>query len=185
MQNQPKGELEVVEQDDPILAHRSAYLKPGRRGLRLTSVNQGTILKLDMDSYCLHHPKGPVPDCMCGFYALPSDVFNDQWRTGSGTGLVDLEVELSGDIIDCERMYRAGHQRILSVRLPVCMFCGQSTEVLWFDEGGVVAMGCASHYATPAPGWHAVTVEQLSEVLGVPVTDEPDWPEQDRPRYIS
>ncbi|HVE28357.1 MAG TPA: hypothetical protein VNC22_23275 [Sporichthya sp.] len=153
----PKPELEVVQSEIPILAHRAAVIGLNRKGLHLASLNFNNIpLEEDMDAVCrkcssYYDPwavsknhDAPDPDCQCGFYAVPADV--DAWHS---MGTVDLLVELSGKVIEHERGYRAQHQRIVQMYVPRCPLCHEPSEFVYLQDDYSTRFFCAKHMGEP------------------------------------
>lgn len=180
---QATPEVEQVQSDMPILAHRIARLRLDGKGTPFVPLNHGkpfardAVARCEDDLYGLMRaslmygrtsssPKTPhvAPSlgCTCGFYSLPSDI--EPWDTGCG--YVTLQVELSGTVIEHDRGYRASHQYVLQARLEPCPYCASPSEVALFNNGDLVGSACRSH----AQGEYvAVDFADLSRVLGVPV----------------
>ena len=185
-----EDELEVVKEDLPILAHRAARLRFAGTDQHWGTVNTsfGTF-GVDLKAQCKRrassldfgspfgYPSRPhaAPDagCECGIYALPPDV----QPSYTGAGLVTLLVELSGRIIEHEKGYRAGHQRVIECQLPPCPYCRAPAEVVDARDGEMYAATCREHLgAVPLDenptglGRVVVSVENLRHLLPVPVT---------------
>lgn len=188
----PDGPLETVRQDIPVLAHRWAWLD-FTDGPRFRTLNAqhgtfgiheearcktaGAMLADDLDLGTWHDGT-PDPGCTCGFYAAPADMLPD-WRR---PGCVELDVQLSGRIIEHERGYRAQFQTVLAARVPNCM-CGQPAVRVWVVAGATRAWDCGNHTTSDrvpfeaAPGVAAgpglalaMTIAQLTDAYGVPFT---------------
>lgn len=179
-------ELERVESDMPILAHRIARLRFDGKP-PFAAIHQTTRFGVDADAKCEgwfttlrvtlsfgsaypgegSHP-APKVDCSCGFYALPSDV--EPWD--EGCDFVTLMVELSGTVIEHEKGYRAQHQRVVECQVPACPFCGQHADVVLVGEDRqMTGTACAAHVPPVLqPGVVTVAVDCLTDLLKVPVT---------------
>jgi hypothetical protein len=174
--------IDTVQEDMPILAHRAARLIPKRGGLMLGSINKGEVFGVDGDAECKYahdplalmgyygtrtsmpRPCDPIPGlhCQCGWYAVPADA--ESWHDDT---TVDLLVELSGRVIEHEKGYRAEHQRVVEVRLPGCIFCGeQATVALFASDNAGAGFACDDHIPFDRI---AVTVDAIAKRLGVPV----------------
>lgn len=163
----PKVELETVESDMPILAHRIARLRFDGTSKPFGPLHKGKPFGRDATAKCESDPWGitinysftsygtgtsspakrhtaPAVDCGCGFYALPSDI--EPW--GEGHDYVTLMVELSGTVIEHEKGYRAGHQRVVECQIFPCRYCGRRSEVLDIRGGQMHSATCAAHVAT-------------------------------------
>jgi hypothetical protein len=186
-------ELEVVESDLPILATRVARLWFDGSPKRWGALNQGTRFGVDADAECRRDDSryiyaalsigsytvptrpashdAPSLDCHCGFYAVPSDV--EPWAETAD--YVTLLVELSGTVIEHEKGYRAGHQRVIECQLPACQFCGREAEVLDVRDARMFSATCEAHVVTVAPehagtGRVLVSVDDAVALLPVPVS---------------
>lgn len=157
---------EPVDEDMPILAHRAAHLRlQHRKGVYLQALNQGVPLEVDMEAVCNlgHGHQAPHWDCRCGFYAVPSDI--DSWHEAM---TVDLLVELSGIVIEYTRGYRAQHQHICEVILPLCDICGkESVNALVTTDLDIGHFVCERHTRGDAL---ALGCNELAEQLGIPVS---------------
>jgi hypothetical protein len=126
-------------------------------------------------------------DCHCGFYALKSELFEDLKNKSLPGAYIELDVELSGNIVKATKGYRAEHQKVLGIRLyPFCS-CGRSTEGLYLNNantynGATLAsnykaycLDCViEHQKQSGAGsknqpYLFVTPVKLEELLGVPV----------------
>lgn len=149
-------DVETVESDLPILAHRIARLRLDGTSKPFSSLNEGIRFGVDADASCssaiyrimragsFNPPTShdaPAIGCTCGFYALPSDV--EPW--GEGTDYVTLMVELSGSVIEHDKGYRAQHQRVVECQIPACPYCGAAADVLAMKDGQMRATYCAKH----------------------------------------
>jgi hypothetical protein len=78
-------------------------------------------------------PTHAAPDlgCTCGFYALAdrgeaTELLATRPPVSRMFGAVLLEVDLAGTVIEFDRGYRAGHQRVLGVQVPRwCLPCAR------------------------------------------------------------
>lgn len=168
-------ELEVVQGDMPILAHRAALIALDRKGLHLASLNfSAPRIDQDMDAICrkacsYYDPwavnaahKAPDPDCQCGFYAVPADV--DAWHS---MGTVDLLVELSGTVIEHDRGYRAEHQRVIQMYVPRCPICREPSEFVYLMDNASQRWFCAEHMGKPKLNHnrHLIDREMLAHAM--------------------
>lgn len=174
----PPVSLEVVESDLPILAHRSARLLFNGSKRCFGSVTQEMLFGVDADAVCAsrrafyaydmapHRHDAPGVDCGCGFYALPGDL----GPTYEHQSYVTLMVELSGTVIEHDKGYRAGHQRVVECQIPPCPFCGaQAARVL--ATGGTMTMAvCDAHAPVLSDGEVLVAVADVAAVVPVPMT---------------
>jgi len=177
----PEPKLEVVESDQPILAQRAARLIFHGNSHHWASLNQGAEFGVDADARCnlreqyrsfgtyarnpYDHDGCPSVDCHCGFYAVPCDI--EPWAEDGA--YVTLLVELSGTIIEHEKGYRAGHQRVMECRIPPCRFCGAVAAVVDVRDNAMASACCEAHTPT-APDQVLVTLDDLRNLLPVPVT---------------
>lgn len=173
-----ESQLEVVEDDMPILAQRVARLRFAGDGKFWQSIG-GTATAFGIDtkaecknqlySYAISFEESghaaPDPDCTCGFYATP--LGNDLYTYEPY--LVTLLVELSGDVVECERMYRAGHQRVIECRLPRCLYCAAPAQIIRAVDGLMTHTACDPRHLYSKKGV-LLTVEDLEQLLPVPVT---------------
>lgn len=179
-----ESEVERVESDMPILAHRIARLRfDGKQPF--ASLNEGGRFGIDADAICTRWDNGfrrqiavsygmraerhdaPSLGCACGFYALPSDI--EPWDEGSD--YVTLLVELSGTVIEHEKGYRAQHQRVVECQIPACPFCRRQADVVLAQDAQMGSVACTAHVPPSLhPGTVAVAVSDLSDLLGVPVS---------------
>lgn len=179
---EPKQELEVVESDLPILAHRAAELIFAGTDKHWRSVNSGFgVFGVDADARCQMQERfhvtiagprysshtAPVVGCDCGFYALPPDLRS----TFEGVNYVTLLVELSGTVIEHEEGYRGQHQRVVECELPPCPFCGgQAEHVVVNPENRMHEAVCARHVPVLPEGHVLVSSDDVAALLPVPVT---------------
>lgn len=177
----PTG-IERVQSDLPILAHRAAFLRFDGTDLHFDSVtSNGRPFGVDADARCSlayqlsvfgstygtsSNHDAPAPECTCGFYALPPDLP----ATYEHAGTVTLLVELSGTVIEHEKGYRAGHQRVIGCEIPPCPYCGAQAEAVLVSERQMVEAVCANHAPVPAAGQVFVKVEDVAALLPVSVT---------------
>jgi hypothetical protein len=78
-------------------------------------------------------PPHEAPDlgCTCGFYALSgraaaTELLATRPPVSRMFGAVLLEVDLAGTVVEFDRGYRAGHQRVLGVQVPRwCLPCAR------------------------------------------------------------
>lgn len=179
-------ELEVVEGDVPILAHRSANLRVLRGSEPFGAVTAKGWFGLEADATCYggdlysftisayygreHLARSthsaPAIGCHCGFYALPPDLPS----TYETIGTVTLLVELSGTVIEHEQGYRASHQSVVECQLPACSYCGAQADELLLDNHVMVEAVCSEHKPRPGDGQLFVCADSLAPLLGVPVT---------------
>ena len=105
----------------------------------------------------------PQPGCTCGFYAVADD--DELGRLGAdASGLVVLDVELSGRVIEHAHGYRASHQQIRRVRLHrQCARCGRRAELLHHRRFGALVPAC--HRCARRP----VTLDAAATSLGVAI----------------
>lgn len=179
----PKPDLPEVEETMPILAHRALRMVTTPQGLRLHSLAEwhDGILSVEADAVCYCGDEddmfwgGPVPPrpglpgtqkeapCdrgACGFYAVPADE-----PTQANQGTLDAQVELSGKVIEHDKGYRAGHQRIVQVEVPGCGICGAPSVFLGIGVAGYEVSSCVSHYV---PTLRRVGLDEASRIIGVP-----------------
>lgn len=167
--------LEVVESDQPILAQRAARLVFNGNSNHWASLHiTGVSFGVDAEARCdrqyffsdrRSHRAAPDLDCACGFYAVPCDI--EPWAEDGA--YVTLLVELSGTIIEHEKGYRAGHQRVMECRIPPCRFCGAVAAVVDVRDNAMASACCEAH--TPsAPDQVLVSLADLENLLPVPVT---------------
>lgn len=158
----PEPEIEHVEGDMPILAHRIARLTFDGTSLPFKPLHRGRPFGVDSTARCeVEHaymsvrgfyesrPKphtSPGLDCQCGFYSVPSDV--EPW--GEGHDFVTLLVELSGTVIEHEKGYRAEHQRVVECQVPACRYCGNQSAVIDVRSGQMYEATCKAHVAQVA-----------------------------------
>lgn len=173
----PDLSLEVVESDVPILAQRAARLVFNGDSKPWASLHKDASFGVDAEAECVQGPyafaragyshihEAPSTACQCGFYSVPCDI--EPWAE-SGE-YVTLIVELSGTIIEHEKGYRAGHQRVMECRLPSCRFCGDVAEIIDVRDNVMSSACCATH-VPKADGQVLVTVDDLAKLLPVPVT---------------
>lgn len=184
-------ELETVQEDMPILAHRAAYLRFRGDGSPFGAVNTDHgAFGADLAAQCHrqrdhmrlglyraiegHQPHdAPGVDCQCGIYALPPDLES----TYTGPNYVTLLVELSGRVIEHEKGYRAGHQRVVECKLPPCPYCARPADWVDVRDGLMVQATCDRHRADVAPegkpegaGRVWVHVDDVAATLPVPLT---------------
>lgn len=172
--------LDVVETDMPILAHRSAILRFDGTSRPFASITgDKRAFGVDADAYCAIASFGfvmytsaspqhdghsaPGVDCSCGFYALPPDIE----ATYEDCAYVTLMVELSGTVIEHEKGYRAGHQRVIECRLPPCPYCSRAADYAVVKNHVMTEATCAAHAPT---GRRLVSFVDLAALLPVPVT---------------
>lgn len=175
-------EIETVESDMPILAHRIAYLYFDRKK-PFGSLNFDVRFGVDANARCRFRDRSwyvtypprekrapceaPGLDCECGFYALPSDI--SPWDEGSN--YVTLLVELSGKVIEHETGYRAEHQRVIECQIPPCPFCGDVATSVVVCDGTMTVSACQRHLPpNPKPGAVAVSIDDVAAIVKVPVT---------------
>lgn len=163
------AEVETVQGDMPILAHRAAHLWLLRGVEPFGSVSHNHNFGVEEQAECLNqtniHEGEPAPAlvCDCGFYAVPLDA--EPW--GNDDSVV-LMVELSGTVIEHEQGYRAQHQRVVECQVPSCMYCGADPEVLVYDEDGRYCRSeCAGHRSNMGA---CETLDRARARLGVPIT---------------
>lgn len=183
-------EVERVEGDMPILAHRIARLRFDGTSKPFGSLNWDARFGIDEDAVCQngrsssnggyisitfstyggsssssgHSDPAPSLGCTCGFYALPSDI--EAWAEGHD--YVTLMVELSGTVIEHEKGYRAGHQRVIECQIPACRYCGRESTWLDVRDGQMFDATCASHSdRSEAPGKTMLHRDDLT--LPVPI----------------
>jgi hypothetical protein len=66
----------------------------------------------------------PSTECGCGFHAVSRR--EDLWRLNTSVGVVILDVELAGRVVEHEHGWRAEHQIVLGAHLPArCPRCGR------------------------------------------------------------
>jgi len=66
----------------------------------------------------------PNTECGCGFHAVSSR--EDLWRFSPAAGVITLDVELAGRVVEHEHGWRAEHQIVLGAHLPArCPRCGR------------------------------------------------------------
>jgi hypothetical protein len=111
----------------------------------------------------MHDHEAPQAGCTCGFYAVESE--DDLWRLGGGEpALAVLDVDLAGRVIAHEHGYRASHQAVRRVTVGnTCTQCGKPAVALRRQWFGALSPACGRHAK------QAVSVEQVSSELGVPV----------------
>jgi len=173
-----ESDMPILASDMPILAHRAARLAFGSSSNRpfLALNSDICYFGIDADAMCraggsypwgttLNH-KAPHVDCSCGFYALPTDLP----PTYNSPSYVNLMVELSGTVIECERGYRAEHQRVVECQVGPCEYCGAEPDLVIVKDHVMVASTCAAHKPVDEPGFVYVSVDDLAAVLPVPVT---------------
>lgn len=113
-------------------------LSPDRATVRLAGISLGCAYRVDDAAVCVrgrrHDP--PALDCECGFYA-----FRDRddaigllaSRVGFSERVVQVvcEVELAATVVEYDRGFRGGAQRVLDVRvLPWCAPCADRKSVV-------------------------------------------------------
>lgn len=179
-----ESELEVVETDMPILATRMAALRFAGDGKHWAAVVKGTAFGVDTVAVCNGGSSGlfggvyfgdpavmgephkvPHPDCTCGFYGVPlgkNDYTTDRQY-------VRLLVELAGDVIECEYLYRAEHQRVIECQLPRCKYCGKPSEVALAKDGTAVQFACAERHLERSKKGIRLGLDELAELLPVPI----------------
>lgn len=183
---EPEAEIERVESDLPILAHRSAALRFDGTTSHFGSVNSPLgNFGVDADATCgdlygyayaamsmryggghrAYH-EAPALGCSCGFYALPPDMRS----TYQGRGYVTLLVELSGTVIEHDEGYRAGHQRVIECQLPSCCYCGNQADVVLVAEHVMQEATCVGHTPKLAEGQVVLDIDAVTRLLPVPVT---------------
>lgn len=179
-----ESELEVVETDMPILASRVARLRFNGNGLHWGAAAQANFdFGVDTDAECRDtfrafysgtwtfdaaEPahKAPVVDCSCGFYATPLGCKPYSLEPH----FVNLLVELSGDVIECELLYRAGHQRVIECQLPRCMYCGQPSNIIDVHNGQMTRAACGERHLERRKNAIRLDIDDLATLLPVPVT---------------
>jgi len=116
--------------------------------------------------------RSPHPDCSCGYYAV-----QDRKHLNSYHASAELDVELYGTVIVCERGYRASHMKVLRIQVGWrgrCARCGvrPPTELRrWLNDIEAVCSTCTGF-------GYSMTFDQASNLYGVPVTAapfRPDW----------
>lgn len=173
-------ELERVESDMPILAHRAAGLTVMPTSAPFMTVSGKGSFGVDTEAHCAaqryydvkygsdrsrkDRHKAPGVNCECGLYALPTDLA----PTYEGPSYVTLMVELSGTVIECERGYRAEHQRVIECQIPPCAYCGRQADLIVVNKFQMEQATCAAHKPVDEPGKVYVAVDDLR--LPVPVT---------------
>lgn len=114
-------------------------VSPDAQGVRLAGVAIGGIYETDDTAVCAFNRDHEVPSlaCECGFYAFAErDRAAELLACAVGVGgnvvvRAVLEVDLLGTVIECERGYRAEHQRVLGVGLlPWCADCAFRGELV-------------------------------------------------------
>lgn len=181
-----ESQLEVVESDMPILAHRVAKLCFAGNGKHWGAVSIGGTFGVDADAEChggmyggslssllsgdpygqpsTHKP--PAVDCTCGFYATP--LGKAPYSTDSM--YVRLLVELSGDVIECEYLYRSGHQRVIECQIPRCVYCGKPSKVIDVRDGEMQNAACGLKHLECGKKGVRLGIDDLASLLPVPVT---------------
>lgn len=183
----------VETQQDPIPAFKRALIVPhpadfasyrgmwtegSRRRLRFAAVaHSGHSYGPDENSVCLHGKckKGqPDPDCECGFYSYPN-VFEAMHHDQARHTSMILEVELLGRVIVCTRGYRAGHQRVLKVYLPIeCHACHRPTVGAMYSREQFWP-ACSVH-SDPNNYTMVFTIKEMAQALGTEVAIAPHPP---------
>lgn len=179
-----ESRLEVVETDLPILASRVARLRFAGDGKHWASaamadhafgvdaVAQCSAGIMSMASFIYgtsskQAHKVPDVDCTCGFYATPLGKAPYSYDRH----YVNLLVELSGDVIECELLYRAGHQRVVECQLPRCVYCGKPSNIISAEYGHMTDAACHRRHLTHTSKTHKhLDVDELASLLPVPVT---------------
>ncbi len=169
---------DTVEEDVPILAHRAARLLFDGSEAPWASVSYSDYhFGVDSQANCgRYHQRlqagyigtnhvAPALNCGCGFYAMPIDLEPSY----AASYFVNLMVELSGVVIECDKGYRAQHQRVVECQIPPCIMCKRRATAVHVHNGEMDAAACSSH-RNSEKGHEYVWVEDLSKVLGVPVT---------------
>ncbi len=176
-----ESQMERVESDMPILAHRSAKLLFTNPATPFGSVTQNIPFGVDTEAECSttshyrvgtyrmpdsgwYYHRAPAVDCSCGFYALPPDIE----PTYLDAAYVTLMVELSGKVIEHEKGFRAQHQRVIACEIPLCWYCGREADWLTINKAVLYHITCAAHRPAPAAGDVYLHVDDLR--LPVPVT---------------
>ncbi|MFP5252176.1 MAG: hypothetical protein ACLGH4_00075 [Actinomycetes bacterium] len=162
------GALPVVdvEHHEAPRGHKTAQLlleppAPDTAGgrIRLAGVSIGGVYEVEDVAVCVRGAAHEVPDlaCACGFHA-----FTDRdeatallaRRFGFGGAVIAralLEVDLSGTVIEHDRGFRAGGQRVLAVRLlPWCADCAEAGRL-----APAVELGTDGRPAVGAVDWDA------------------------------
>ena len=168
----PADGLERVESDMPILAHRSAHLCFDGTSHHFRSVATDSCrFGVDAEASCVQRAAqrfarhdAPSPSCLCGFYALPTDLA----PTYESPAYVTLMVELSGTVIEHEKGYRAEHQRVVECQVGPCVYCGTEADLLVIRDFHMEQATCAAHKPVDEPGLVYVSIDDLA--LPVPVT---------------
>lgn len=117
---------------DPQVAYKAARVVVRADGRRAALAGVIRDCLYDVDSAAVCRPRGCRPpglDCDCGFYALKRRANAVALATGGPAGhwaglRALLTVELSGEVLEYERGYRAAFQQVHRVEVPrVCLRC--------------------------------------------------------------
>jgi len=107
--------------------------------------------------------QAPGPGCTCGFYAV---------KGGSGSPASwTIEAELYGRVIEHAAGWRAGRQRVLSLRAPTtCQNCGSRPPLFYLNLGGSGIFALCDYCGGPPP-LLALSLEDIrAEMAPVEVT---------------
>lgn len=172
--SQGHDSVPVRQQAEPIVAWKRARIEvdvyEGRPAL--CGVVYGRYQPVDVARHCNGitgsatarsglpdpHP-APRLDCHCGFHGVPKDRLIDAYVDYQTASCADLEVELYGTVIACERGWRAEKQRVLAVHLDLdCHQCYRPAVGVGFC--GTTCGRCSPSLFSPA---------DLASVWGVEV----------------
>lgn len=146
------------KQADPIVAYKRAKIVCDP--WRLFGVGMHAAYNADDKAVCHYGQSrmGPIPPpkhdaphvgCGCGFYAMPLEWLG-RVAADYRDAVCDVQVELFGKVIVCERGWKAERQRVLGVWVdPVCKACFRTAVGMWEH---VVPVG-GHRYVMPLCKW--------------------------------
>lgn len=185
-QRTPTGKqqhLEEVEEDVPIAAWKVATLgvNDDRTAFALRAPQQHIPYEMHMEGRCSLGQHHLVPDlqCKCGFYAYRTvkDLYKYNIIQNYGDrerGQVLLSVDLSGIVIEHERLFRAQYQTILGVWLPsecVNIACHSPAEHIVVTNGFPRGLcdPCIDDFQAKKPfiTYHVFSCADITNMLGI------------------
>jgi hypothetical protein len=114
---------------EPIVATKVAWLTRVDGSIRFSPLYERTLTEpygAVANAVCElgRQHTAPSTECGCGFHAVSSR--EDLWRLNTSAGVIVLDVELAGRIVEHEHGWRAEHQVVLGAHLPArCPRCGR------------------------------------------------------------
>jgi hypothetical protein len=118
------GTAPTADLDEPIRAVKWARIRAAPKGneATLAGLTVGGRYQAEGEATCVRGCRPPGEGCDCGFYAVRPGCEDEVFDTVEGlrrrATSVQLEVELSGEVLEFDLGYRAARQRVLRVLIP-------------------------------------------------------------------